>query len=1301
MAIGRISGSVLKSNLTRNGVDLAFETNLLYLDVTNNRVGIGTSEPNTTLHIVGNTTITGDLSVSGNIVFEAGSINSLDTGAISINDNTIAGSRSNEDIVIQAAGTGRIVLKNTLVANTIESDDSTAIQINDGVNISGTLNAKTLITNTIGSEDSSAIQINDAVNVSGAATINNTLAVTSTSRFTGDATFLGSITGDTNSPVTIAPDGTGDVHLNTDSVRIGDNNSDATIATRGTGDLILTTNEGSGTEGTIRLYDGANGNIELAPNGTGDVYLTTDTVRVGDSNANATITTNGTGDLTLNTNSGSNSGSILINDGINGNIEITPNGTGSIVLDGLYWPQADGSANQVLTTNGSGQLSFTSLSAFTGITFVGDDSTGSTINTAETFKIAGTQNITTAVSGDTLTITGPNLSSYLTNSPITIVGDDSTGTTLNTGETIKVAGTQNITTAVSGDTLTITGPNLTSFITASSADTLTNKTFNANGTGNSITNIEVADFASGVVDTDLSAVSASDDTVPSAKAVKAYIDAQNTAQSITFVGDDSTGTAVNSGETIKIAGTQNITTAVSGDTLTITGPSLTGYAQKTDTAITIVGDDSTGTAVTVGETFKIAGGSNITTAVSGDTLTINGSNPAQGITFIGDDSTGTAVADGGTLQIVGAGSVDTSISGNVLTITGTSSIDSLNTGGLLIDDNKITGSRSNEDIEISTSGTGVITTNASIIPTTDDAVDLGSLTKRFRKGYFGSGTVYIGDQTISSSKTGLIFSGRINTPSSMLDESAKIISKIGIDTSEKTIDRVSTSDIRSSLYYQVYRDEIRNEVIASKTSIVHNGLEAFMSVSAVVNSTSVLPHAGHNTLSARVVGDDVLYKVTGDSAINSIQCYRLPLFDNTGLKNNGRTSTLRYENLSTAETVIDTWSIGEYRSAKYFVSVSDEGAAISNDYLNAEISMVHNGTDAYITTYNIVSSSNESFIIFTADINDGVARLRARSTGGTLNLKLHKLLLSDTESTDETDYQKIVGTTTTSSAAATIDSFHLTDTTAAFYTLSAHDTNNSQSSVSEVVVVHNGHDVSITVGPQLSTDGTIHIEWSAYIRGNQLFLQASGSEGEIKITGYRISLYRPEAGNSNASLSAQGITFVGDDSTGTRISDNETVKIAGGTGITTSMTGDVLTITATGEATAQGLTFAGDDSSGTRISDGETVKIAGSGGITTAMSGDTLTITGPTAFTFSVAGDDSTQRAISTGNTIKFVGSNGISTATDAEGNVTISGTTLVTLNIDGGATATVYDLAVLSLDGGSGSSTYGAGETAVDGGGA
>lgn len=42
----------------------------------------------------------------------------------------------------------------------------------------------------------------------------------------------------------------------------------------------------------------------------------------------------------------------------NGNIAITPNGSGKIILDGLSFPTADGSANQVLKTDGSGNLSF-------------------------------------------------------------------------------------------------------------------------------------------------------------------------------------------------------------------------------------------------------------------------------------------------------------------------------------------------------------------------------------------------------------------------------------------------------------------------------------------------------------------------------------------------------------------------------------------------------------------------------------------------------------------------------------------------------------------------------------------------------------------------------------------------------------------------------------------------------------------------------------------------------------------------------------------------------------------------------
>jgi hypothetical protein len=87
--------------------------------------------------------------------------------------------------------------------------------------------------------------------------------------------------------------------------------------------------------GNTIISTNTNGNLALTPNGTGDVQLDADTVRVGDSNTNVTITTNGTGDLTLNTNAGSSSGVITIADGADGNISITPNGAGNVVIDDI------------------------------------------------------------------------------------------------------------------------------------------------------------------------------------------------------------------------------------------------------------------------------------------------------------------------------------------------------------------------------------------------------------------------------------------------------------------------------------------------------------------------------------------------------------------------------------------------------------------------------------------------------------------------------------------------------------------------------------------------------------------------------------------------------------------------------------------------------------------------------------------------------------------------------------------------------------------------------------------------------
>lgn len=61
----------------------------------------------------------------------------------------------------------------------------------------------------------------------------------------------------------------------------------------------------------------------------------------------------------------------------NGNINITPNGTGSVVIDGLSFPQADGTADQILKTNGSGHIVFGDAPASGGFS-LGTALTGTT-----------------------------------------------------------------------------------------------------------------------------------------------------------------------------------------------------------------------------------------------------------------------------------------------------------------------------------------------------------------------------------------------------------------------------------------------------------------------------------------------------------------------------------------------------------------------------------------------------------------------------------------------------------------------------------------------------------------------------------------------------------------------------------------------------------------------------------------------------------------------------------------------------------------------------------------------------------
>jgi len=293
-------------------------------------------------------------------------------------------------------------------------------------------------------------------------------------------------------------------------------------------------------------------------------------------------------------NNATTGGTIKLNEGTNNGANFvalkSPN---SLAADVTYTLPGTYSNGQFLTVDGSGNLSFAAIPSGS-FTLAGDSGTD-TFTTGQTLTFTGDTGITTSITDNEITIdlddTAVTPGSYGSSTAIptftvdqqgrlTAAGTATISTTLDIAadsgtddgvalgsDTLTFTGGTNIDTSVSGDTITISTH--ADVLTASSTHTLTNKTFDANGTGNSISNIEVADFASGVVDTDLSSVSASDDTLASAKAIKAYVDSQVTAQDLDVTTDSGTIAIDLDSETLSVSGGTGIDTSATGNAITV------------------------------------------------------------------------------------------------------------------------------------------------------------------------------------------------------------------------------------------------------------------------------------------------------------------------------------------------------------------------------------------------------------------------------------------------------------------------------------------------------------------------------------------------------------------------------------------------------------------------------------------------------------------------------------------------------------------------------------------------------------
>ena len=279
MAIGRISGPMLRANLERQGVDLSIETDLLYVDVNNNRVGINRAVPTKSLQ-VDNVTIENNQirSVSGD----------LDLGAVA--DITITG--GTDGFYLKTDGSGNLSFAE-VVTDFVISDGSNTDTFNTGETLifSGTAPITTAVSNnqvTVAADDATvstkgiaSFDSNDFTVTSGAVSIK-------TNGVSNDQ-LAGSIANDklVNSSITIG----------LDSVSLGSTQTDLNGITSIDVDNI--TIDGN----TVSSTD-TNGNIVVDPDGTGQLVIQGNNAATIPSGTTAQRPSGNAGDIRVNSETG-------------------------------------------------------------------------------------------------------------------------------------------------------------------------------------------------------------------------------------------------------------------------------------------------------------------------------------------------------------------------------------------------------------------------------------------------------------------------------------------------------------------------------------------------------------------------------------------------------------------------------------------------------------------------------------------------------------------------------------------------------------------------------------------------------------------------------------------------------------------------------------------------------------------------------------------------------------------------------------------------------------------------------------
>jgi hypothetical protein len=192
--------------------------------------------------------------------------------------------------------------------------------------------------------------------------------------------------------------------------------------------------------------------------------------------------------------------------------------------------------------------------------------------------------------------------------------------------------------------------------------------------------------------------------------------------------------------------------------------------------------------------------------------------------------------------------------------------------------------------------------------------------------------------------------------------------------------------------------------------------------------------------------------------------------------------------------------------------------------MNCEATVVHNGTDAFVSTYNVVNTGNNDLITLTAAINGSNLELKAAGLETNLRVHAYRIRLADNEADRSSTNINVIGNVTVSSATTTLDTFSTGSYQAAHYVIVSHNASEGHSAITEAAVVSDGTNAFVSQYGLTSSKGTDQILLTVGHAGSTTTLSAtSTSGGSTTVNAYRVSLARP-GGTSSASATLDSVS---------------------------------------------------------------------------------------------------------------------------------------------------------------------------------